>query len=174
VALEHAVITHDDDGYTITDKGSITGTYVNGRPVESAHLNKGDFIDVGDLRIDVEMADPAKPLFIRVVTSVSAPVAEKREREQVAIPGAGEVKAKKIDYADAYRLRRPYLTKLSVVALLLIFTLGIVGEITRVENQSVFMPGGVSSAHARARDPQSGQPIGKNCAACHDPWRGVS
>src|SRR5947208_3371821 len=70
VAVEHAVITHADDGYTITDKGSITGTYVNGRPVESARLNKGDFIDVGDLRIDVEMADPAKPLFIRVVTSV--------------------------------------------------------------------------------------------------------
>ena len=65
------------------------------------------------------------------------------------------------------------MTKLSVVALLLIFTLGIVGEIMKSENQIVFMPGGVSSAHARARDP-NGQPIGKSCAACHDPWRGVS
>ena len=173
VSLDHATITLDEGGYTITDLGSITGTYVNGRPVESERLKKGDSIDIGDLRIDVETADPSKPLFIRVVVSVAAPVAEKRERKKVAMAGAGELKAKRVDYADAFRLRRPYFTRLSVVALLLIFTLGIIGEILKSENRIVFMPGGVSSAHARARD-RGGQPIAKNCAACHDPWRGVN
>src|ERR1051326_7560887 len=99
VALEHAVITRDEAGYTITDKGSITGTYVNGRPVESEPLKKGDAIDIGDLRIDVETADPTKPLFIRVAFNVAAPIAEKRERKRVAMAGAGELKAQKIDYA---------------------------------------------------------------------------
>ena len=38
VALEHAIIEGDAAGYLITDKGSITGTYVNRKPVETAHL----------------------------------------------------------------------------------------------------------------------------------------
>ena len=40
--LEHAVIESDAAGYFITDKGSITGTYVNRKPVETARLSKGD------------------------------------------------------------------------------------------------------------------------------------
>ena len=51
VALEHAVIETDANGFTITDKGSITGTYVNRRPVETARLARGDVIEIGDLRI---------------------------------------------------------------------------------------------------------------------------
>ena len=38
VALEHAVIESDSAGYSVVDKGSITGTYVNGKPVETARL----------------------------------------------------------------------------------------------------------------------------------------
>ena len=34
-ALEHALIESDVAGYLITDKGSITGTYVNKKPVAS-------------------------------------------------------------------------------------------------------------------------------------------
>jgi len=59
VALEHAVIESDAAGYLITDKGSITGTYVNRKPVETARLSKGDVIEVGNLRIEVQIADPA-------------------------------------------------------------------------------------------------------------------
>jgi len=50
VALEHGTIEVDAAGYFVTDKGSITGTYVNGRPVESARLVKGDLVEIGDLR----------------------------------------------------------------------------------------------------------------------------
>jgi pSer/pThr/pTyr-binding forkhead associated (FHA) protein len=176
VALEHALITADVNGYAITDKGSITGTYVNGRPVESARLVKGDLIDIGDLRIEVQVVDPAKPFFARVSSDSATPADEQPqpvvERESSPIAGVGALKAKKIDYVDAYRLRRPYLTKLSLIAILLIITLTVIGEVTKRERQTLFMPGGVSSAHSRFL--VNGQSIAKNCNACHDPWKGAS
>ena len=180
VALEHAVIESDSAGYSITDKGSITGTYVNGKPVETGRLAKGDVIEVGDLRIEVQVAEPNKPLFLRTVARVkpaaAAAAAAEDEEDQVvaaATPGTGApVRAPKLDYADAFRLRRVWFTKLSLVALALIVTLIVVAEVTRPEKQSAFMPGGVTSAHARARD-KNGASIAKDCDACHDPWNSV-
>jgi pSer/pThr/pTyr-binding forkhead associated (FHA) protein len=180
VALEHAVIERDQDGYfTIADRGSITGTYVNARPVETARLNKGDLIEVGDLRVEVQNAEAGKPLFLRVVTKprLVATAADFGEEDEVspaiAAGGGGQVRARVVDFASAFALRRAWLTKGTLVALLLIVTLLVIGELAKPSNQEAFMPGGVSSAHARARD-ASGQSIAKNCAACHDPWRGVS
>jgi pSer/pThr/pTyr-binding forkhead associated (FHA) protein len=176
VALEHAVIESDAAGYFITDKGSITGTYVNKKPVESARLSKGDVVEIGDLRIEVQLADPTKPLFLRVVTArVTSIFVEEEEAEAAAIaaPGARVVKARKIDYLGAYRLARPWMTKLSVTAILLIIALGVIGELIRPQKQHAFMPGGLSSAHSRARDAR-GQAVAKNCEACHSPWKSVS
>jgi pSer/pThr/pTyr-binding forkhead associated (FHA) protein len=177
VAMEHAVIESDAAGYLITDKGSITGTYVNRKPVESARLSKGDVIEIGDLRIEVQVADAGKPLFLRVVTArVTTTFVEEEEEVAEAVaaaPGARVVKAKKIDYVGAYRLKRPWLTKLSVTAILLIVALAIIGEVIRPERQAAFMPGGVSSAHARTRTPQ-GQRVATQCDACHTPWNSVS
>ena len=173
VALEHAVIESDVAGYFITDKGSITGTYVNRKPVETARLAKGDVIEIGDLRVEVQLADPTKPLFLRVLTARASTTAfdeAEEEAQAVATPGARIVKSKKIDYVGAYRLRRPWLTKVSLTALLLIVTLGVVGELIRPEKQKAFMPGGLSSAHARAR----GGAVAGDCAACHLPWQSVS
>jgi len=178
VALEHALIEGDASGYTITDKGSITGTYVNRRPVESARLAKGDVIEIGDLRIEVQVLEPGKPLFVRVSSSAatSAAYSGDDDDEPAAVAGGvrgGALRAPKIDYADAYKLRRAWLTKLSLVAILLIIAFVIVAALTKPEQQIAFMPGGVSSAHARTKD-ANGEPIAKNCQACHDPWRGVS
>jgi len=177
VALEHAVIEGDDNGYTITDKGSITGTYVNRRPVETARLAAGDVIEIGDLRIAIQVLEPGKPLFMRVssTSSTSGPIIGDEDEEEAAAPSAqrgGTLKAPRVDYAGVFRLKRPGLTKVSVVAILLILALIAVAEITKPEQQSAFMPGGISSAHARAKD-ANGESIAKNCAACHDPWRGV-
>ncbi len=176
VSLDHAVITEDAAGFAITDKGSITGTYVNRKPVEMARLEKGDVIEIGDLRIEVQMADPGRPLFLRVVSTV-APKRIVEEDEDVAqMPvvarAGGALKAPKIDYAGAYRLNRPYFTKLSLIALLTIIALAVVGEVVRPENQKIFMPGGVSSAHSRGGD--NGKSVAKDCRACHEPWRGVT
>ena len=179
VALEHAIIESDAAGYLVTDKGSITGTYVNGKPVESARLSKGDVIEIGDLRIEVQMVDPAKPLFLRVVTTRPIATAPEFEDEAApnapaAAPGQRVLKARKIDYAGAYRLHRPWLTKVGVTAILAIVALAVVGEVIRPERQKFFMPGGLSSAHARARDEARGRAVADDCSACHLPWRSVS
>lgn len=175
VALEHAVIESDAAGYLITDKGSITGTYVNRKPVETARLSKGDVIEIGDLRIEVQIAEPGKPLFLRVGTAVVATTfVEEDEAANVEVaPGARVVKAKKIDYVGAYRLARPWLTKLTITSILLIAALAIIGEVIRPEKQAAFMPGGVSSAHARTRTPE-GQRVATKCDACHTPWNSVA
>ena len=176
VALEHAIVEVDAAGYIITDKGSITGTYVNRKPVESARIGKGDVVEIGDLRIEVQIADPAKPLFLRVITA-RAPTGSVDEEEQqpvvIAKPGAASVKARKIDYASSYRLTRPWLTKLSVTAIVLIVALTVIGELILPQRQAAFMPGGLSSAHARARDPH-GNAVAGQCSACHVPFRSVS
>jgi pSer/pThr/pTyr-binding forkhead associated (FHA) protein len=172
VALEHAVIAADAAGYFITDSGSITGTYVNRKPVETARLAKGDVIEIGDLRIEVQLADPARPMFLRVVSTVRSTTrsaAIDDDDEEIGLPHAagGAVRAPKIDYADAYKLRRIFLTKASLIALVAIASLVVVGEITTPGKQTLFMPGGVSSAHSRVPE------IATNCNACHDPWKGV-
>ena len=178
VALEHAVIEGDANGYTITDKGSITGTYVNRRPVESARLARGDVIEIGDLRIEVQVLEPGKPLFVRVsVTRSSGSMAD--DEEEVVVPSTGDarggvLKAPKIDYVDAFRLKRVWLTKLSMIAILLIIALFAINELAKPGQRSAFMPGGLQSKHATKKDLKTGAPIGKNCRACHDPWRGVS
>jgi pSer/pThr/pTyr-binding forkhead associated (FHA) protein len=181
VALDHAAIEGDANGYTINDKGSITGTYVNRKPAESARLTKGDVIEIGDLRIEVQLADPARPLFLRISSTASraagrvAPggvVADEEVDEAPRSRAGGALKAPKIDYVDAFRLKRPYLTKVSLIAFLAVVALAIIAQVTQTGHQTAFMPGGVSSAHARARD-ANGDPIARNCNACHDPWRGV-
>lgn len=178
VALEHAIVEGDAAGYLITDKGSITGTYVNRKPVETARLVKGDVIEIGDLRIDVQLADPAKPLFLRITVERPNIVVEEEGEEApaavAAAPGVKVVKSRKFDYAGAYKLHRPWLTKLTITALLLIATLAVIGEVIRPERQKVFMPGGLSSAHSRARDPRTDRAVADDCAACHLPWRSVS
>jgi pSer/pThr/pTyr-binding forkhead associated (FHA) protein len=178
VSLDHAEIAEDAAGYFITDKGSITGTYVNRKPVETARLTKGDVIEIGDLRVEVQIADAGRPLFLRVaqLTRKRGVVDEDEYEEeapaQVVARAGGAVKAPKIDYGKAYRLRRPYFTKLSLVVLLTIIALAVVGEVVRPENQQIFMPGGVSSAHSRGGD--NGKSVAKDCRACHEPWRGVT
>jgi pSer/pThr/pTyr-binding forkhead associated (FHA) protein len=176
VALEHAVITSDAAGYAITDRGSITGTYVNGKPVETARLSKGDRIEVGDLRIEIQVADPGKPLFLRSSTARAAAAAQEvdeTDEPQAIARGARVVKSPKIDFAGSYRLRRSWFTRVSVTAILLIVALGIIGELVRPERQQAFMPGGLSSAHARARD-AAGNLVADDCQACHQPWNSVS
>jgi len=179
VALEHAIIEPEAGGYLITDKGSITGTYVNRKPVESARLAKGDIIEIGDLRIDIQLVEPGKPLFLRVIpTAVRAPGAAEEDDEgdstMTMAPLAAStrvVRSKKIDYAGAYRLARPWLTKLTLTAFGLIVALVVVGEMIRPERQKAFMPGGLSSAHGRAQ--VNGVAVASNCQACHTPWKSV-
>jgi pSer/pThr/pTyr-binding forkhead associated (FHA) protein len=176
VSLEHAVIERDAAGYVVSDRGSITGTYVNRKPVETARLSKGDVLEVGDLRLEIQMADPDKPLFFRIATvrAFAAAGTTADDAPSVAVPGTRLVKAPRIDYAGLYRLHRVWLTKLTVTAILLIVTLTVIGEVVlKPDRQDLFMPGNVSSAHARAKDGQ-GNDVAKQCEACHTPWKTVT
>jgi len=180
VALEHAVIETDANGFTVTDKGSITGTYVNRRPVETARLARGDVIEIGDLRIEVQILEPGKPLFVRVSSTSGTPGAVAGADDDLAsapkgVGGRGGVlRAPKIDYVDAFRLKRPWLTKLSLIAAFLIIAFIAIAEVTKPEKQTAFRPGGLASRHATKKDAKSGGLVGENCSECHSPFRGVS
>jgi predicted CXXCH cytochrome family protein len=176
VAFDHAVIERTEHGYVITDSGSITGTYVNGKPVETKRLDQGDLIEIGDLQITVQAANPSAPLFLRIA-SIDARIrglqAEEDPDREAPVERGGVLRAKRFDFAGSYRLHRPFFSKLTVIAVLLLAAVVVIGEVTQVEQQKAFMPGGVSSAHSLAKD-AAGNAIAERCAACHSPWNGVS
>ena len=52
VSRRHAVMSETDDGFTIEDLGSLNGTFLNRRRIESAEtLEDGDEIQVGKYRL---------------------------------------------------------------------------------------------------------------------------
>jgi pSer/pThr/pTyr-binding forkhead associated (FHA) protein len=51
VSRKHAVVTRGEDGYTIEDEGSLNGTYVNRRRVETAKLEDGDEVQIGKYKL---------------------------------------------------------------------------------------------------------------------------
>jgi pSer/pThr/pTyr-binding forkhead associated (FHA) protein len=51
VSRRHAALARRDDGFYINDLGSLNGTYVNRRRVESAKLSDGDDVQIGKYRL---------------------------------------------------------------------------------------------------------------------------
>jgi pSer/pThr/pTyr-binding forkhead associated (FHA) protein len=51
VSRRHAEIHRTDDGYTVTDAGSLNGTYVNQERIEKAPLRQGDELQIGKFRL---------------------------------------------------------------------------------------------------------------------------
>jgi FHA domain-containing protein/zinc ribbon protein len=51
VSRNHAVLVEENGRYTIEDQGSLNGTYVNRRRVESAELGDDDEIQIGKYRL---------------------------------------------------------------------------------------------------------------------------
>jgi pSer/pThr/pTyr-binding forkhead associated (FHA) protein len=51
VSRKHAVLTKRDDGFFIEDQGSLNGTFVNRKRVESALLDDGDEVQIGKYRL---------------------------------------------------------------------------------------------------------------------------
>lgn len=50
VSRRHVEITHSNNRYVVADSGSLNGTYVNQRRVDSAELSQGDELQVGKYR----------------------------------------------------------------------------------------------------------------------------
>jgi hypothetical protein len=51
VSRKHAVVVERDNGFVIEDQGSLNGTFVNRRRVESAQLENDDELQVGKYRL---------------------------------------------------------------------------------------------------------------------------
>ena len=51
VSRRHAEIIHEDDRYVIRDLGSLNGTFVNRRRIESAALSADDEVQIGKYRM---------------------------------------------------------------------------------------------------------------------------
>jgi pSer/pThr/pTyr-binding forkhead associated (FHA) protein len=51
VSRNHALLVHRADGYYIDDLGSLNGTYVNRRRIESHKLEDGDEIQIGKFKL---------------------------------------------------------------------------------------------------------------------------
>jgi hypothetical protein len=51
VSRHHAVLRRTDDRFTIEDQGSLNGTFVNRRRIETADLADGDELQIGKYRL---------------------------------------------------------------------------------------------------------------------------
>jgi hypothetical protein len=51
VSRKHAVLVRDEDGYLIEDQGSLNGTFLNRRRIESGRLEHGDELQIGKYRL---------------------------------------------------------------------------------------------------------------------------
>jgi pSer/pThr/pTyr-binding forkhead associated (FHA) protein len=51
VSRKHAVLVERDDGFFVEDQGSLNGTFVNRKRVESAQLEDGDELQIGKYRL---------------------------------------------------------------------------------------------------------------------------
>ena len=51
VSRKHAVLVERDGGFFIEDQGSLNGTFVNRKRVESAELEDGDELQIGKYRL---------------------------------------------------------------------------------------------------------------------------
>jgi pSer/pThr/pTyr-binding forkhead associated (FHA) protein len=51
VSRRHAVLTHQESAWLIEDQGSLNGTFVNRRRVESGILEDGDELQIGKYRL---------------------------------------------------------------------------------------------------------------------------
>ena len=51
VSRDHAIIVRRGDGYYLDDCGSLNGTYVNRRRIESHHLTDGDELQIGKYKL---------------------------------------------------------------------------------------------------------------------------
>lgn len=51
VSRRHAIITRSRDGFAIEDQGSLNGTFLNRRRIDSALLSDGDELQIGKYRL---------------------------------------------------------------------------------------------------------------------------
>jgi len=181
VALEHAMIEASPGGFDVVDRGSITGTYLNGRAIENARLGQGDTIEVGDILITVQAAQPGKPLFLRVEKALGEAESDAVEEVEIPLgtreikmpaPGAA-IKSPRVDYLGSYRLRRGLFSKSAIAIALVVVALGAMVAVFGTDRNEAFRPGDLSVAHTQVVADGIRLIDDDNCVACHEPWGGA-
>ena len=51
VSRKHAVLVHKDDAFLLEDQGSLNGTFLNRRRIESGRLENGDELQIGKYKL---------------------------------------------------------------------------------------------------------------------------
>jgi pSer/pThr/pTyr-binding forkhead associated (FHA) protein len=51
VSRNHAVLIEEDGGYVVEDQGSLNGTFVNRKRIDTARLENGDELQIGKYRM---------------------------------------------------------------------------------------------------------------------------
>lgn len=160
VALEHAVIERDGAVWTLVDQGSVTGTWVNGRRIDTTRLAPEDVIEVGDHRLKVvETGETGTVPTLVLEVEVREEVESREPVAAAAVPP--------VDYAAAYRLRQGWLSKAMLSLVAVIVAAVAVSTVIALGRTTAFRPGPLSDAHTRA--PEIGP---RDCGKCHRPWRG--
>ncbi len=155
VAIEHASIDEEDKRYVLTDRGSVTGTYVNGKRIEKVQLAAGDEIAIGPFVLKAEfLQESTGPLVLNI-----------RQIGGSAGPKQGAVESQKTDYAAAHELSRTFLNKTVLTWFFTVFGLVVVAGILFAGATRVFQPGALSDAHSF---------FSHECFRCHAPWHGPS
>lgn len=186
VDLEHAEIVQEDQNFTLMDRESVTGTYVNGQPVRGFRLGEGDVVEIGGFRLEVGVMEPADEEAPRLMLEVSPltrpdqtdPETRTRTRTKtVALaqappplaPMRGRKRAKSatVDYASAYRLGRGLTSKAVLSLGALVVTILALTWLLHQGRTEMFRPGPVSEAHASEIGAAS-------CGECHDSFAGPS
>jgi predicted CXXCH cytochrome family protein len=158
VALEHARLEVEGEAFTLTDLGSVTGTYVNGQRITTTRLVSGDVVEMGGRRIEVEGGGEGGELLLRLVEEIS-PAAP-----QAAAPAE---RAPTVDYAAAYDLRQGVLNKAALALGLTAATALVLLVLTVAGRTAIFQPGDLQAEHASR--------IGTlACATCHRPFSGAA
>ena len=87
LSRHHALISHDEKGWLISDLNSTNGIKVNGRHVKSWRLQCGDFVDVGEYVLKFTLQDSAK----RDARNTSEPVAVNGTRDYLPAEASPEI-----------------------------------------------------------------------------------
>ena len=157
ISLEHARIgPAADGGLEIVDLGSVTGTYVNGKRVDRAPLQQGDWVEIGRHRLSFGIEGPGAPVIVQCQQ-----LAE--ERVQPSPAAQAPTRVGPVDYLGALALERRWLKHGLLAALILPATAVGLMMMARSGRTEAFRPGAVSAAHG---------PIAARCSACHTPWQG--
>ena len=156
VDLEHALIRRDGGLFLLVDSKSVTGTYLNGRPIESERLAPGDRIAIGGYQLEVRQAE-AGMLGLEV------------DRRTAPEPGAVELATRELAYSELLGLARPGLFNLPGLSLGALGAAALVALLflaaTAAGRSTALAPGALAGGHATTG-------LGPRCDSCHAPFRG--